>query len=131
MMRMGPEALLVLQRTSPRSGMAEYARLEYPRAERLSVDATIERELAYLPVKRSATQRLIRWAREWFRHDEAPPLPVLAAVRPKTFEVARERDAPGRPSSGAVLAAVPALRAGSRAEGEPHSISALPVLGRA
>jgi hypothetical protein len=130
MMRMGPEALLVAQKTAPRSGTAEYARLEYSRADLLSFEATIRSELKYLPVKRSAAQRLIRWGRQWFRHDEAR-IPVLAAVRPKTLEVGREPSAPAPPRSVATLAAVPALGAGASAEGEPHLISSLPVFSRA
>lgn len=129
MMRMGPEAVVVAQRTTPRLGMAEYARLEYPRGDRFSVDAAIRRELEYLPVHRSAVQRIVRWGREWLRRDRVR-VPVLAAVRPKEREVAREHGTRARSSSMASLAAVPALRTGVCAEGEPHSLSALPVFGR-
>jgi hypothetical protein len=130
MTRMGPEALLVQQKMSPRSGMAEYARLEYVRVDRRSVEAGIRLELEYLPSKRPAAQRFVRWGRELFRRDEARA-PVIAAVRPTEPEVAWGHGAPVRSGSSASLAAVPALRAGVCAEGEPKPISALPVFGRA
>lgn len=126
----GPEALLVMQRTGPRSGISEYARLDYPRGDQLSAAAAIGRELEYLPVKRSRAQRLIRWGRAWLRRD-ALRAPVLVAVRSKELEIPRGRGAAARPMSAASLAELPAVRAGVRAEAEPRPISALPVFGQA
>jgi hypothetical protein len=130
MVRMGPEALLVQQKMSPRSGMAEYARLEYARADRRSIEAGIRLELEYLPSKRPAAERFVRWGRELFRREEARG-PVLAAVRPTEPRAAGGRRALAQSGPGATLAVVPALQAGVRAEGEPKPISALPVFGRA
>jgi hypothetical protein len=130
MTQMGPESLLVQQRVSPRSGMAEYARLEYARADRFAVEAGIRLELDYLPSRDSAAQRFVRWGRSVLRRDEVR-VPMLAAVRPRELGVAPRHGAPARSSPVATLAAVPALRAAVRAEGEPQPIAALPVFRRA
>lgn len=127
---MGPEALLVMARTRTNSGVAEYARLEYPRANHLAVEAAVRRELKYLPVKRSAAERLVRWGRAWFHHDEVRE-PLLASVRAKTLEGTREGVVFSRSGASASLAAVPGLQGRARIEREPPAISAVPLFGRA
>jgi hypothetical protein len=83
-------------------------------------------------VKRSKTRALIRWRRKWFGRVDARVAPIAAspAVRPGAVETAAMSGKKARRTSQAPLAALPAVRAGFRPEGEPRSISAVPVFGR-
>ncbi len=126
---MGPEALMVMAWADYRADLAEFARWEYSSVEDRRVEAMIRRELEELPVKRSARGRLLRWGRELFRHEEARPTGTLA-FRPKAIEIAAELVPRTRDLSGVTLAALPAVRAGTRPEGTALPISAVPAFVR-
>jgi hypothetical protein len=130
MERIGPEALMVQSRIDPRVELAEFARMEYRFADMRSVEATIRGELKYLPVRRSASRRLLRWAHARLRGEEVRVVGSPAG-RSLAVGIAAERAA-GLPAlQGPALAAIPAARAGTRAERAAVPISAAPLFVRA
>jgi|GEM_PF-6911981 len=129
MMGMGPEALLLKSKVDPRAELAEYARLGYSRMEVRAVDAMIRRELEYLPVRRSAVQRLLGWGKKRLRHDEV----LLAggpAIWAKGVERPVDRGSEVRASAATSLAAMPAIRSEVQPRGAAPSISATLVFTR-
>jgi hypothetical protein len=130
MMRMGPEALLVKSKMDPRAELAEYARLEYSCADVHAIEARIRTELEYLPVRRSVGRRFLRWGQRRLRGEE-DRAEAGRTVAPHAVEIAAAGSVQARALSGATLAAMPAMRAGSRPERMMGPISAAPILGRA
>jgi len=133
MMRLGPEALLVASRVAPRADLVQYGQLEYARSDVLWVEAAVHARLEVMPVKRSTTAALLSWGRKWFRRADLRVAPIAAspAVRPRAAGTATMGGAAARRASQAPLAALPTTRTGFRPEGEPSSISAVPLYGRA
>jgi len=126
---MGPEALLVRSRVDPRVELAEYALRDCSRPEVRAVEEMIRRELACLPVRRSAAQRLLGWGRKRLRRDDVP-LAVAPAVWRERAEAPTKAGAPARALGEATLAAMPAVRAGVRPDRAGPLIAALPVYAR-
>jgi len=127
MVQVGPEALLVKSRVDPRAELAQYVHVKGSRGDVRATEAFLRRELAYLPVKRSAVQRLFGWGKKPARFDAAP-LGAGPVVWPKGIESGSKSMADAREFAGTGLAALPAVRAGARPQGAPTPISALPAL---
>jgi hypothetical protein len=130
---MGPEALLVSSRIASRAGLTEYAGLDYARSNVLCVEAAVRANRELLSGRPSAARGLLRWGRKWFRRVDARGSPIAAtlAARPKAVETSTRNLGPARGTPQAPLAALPALQAGVRPEGEPRSISEVLILRRA
>jgi hypothetical protein len=125
MIGMGPEALLLKSRIDPRAELAEYARLEYPRAEVLAVEARIRSELENLPGKRSIAGRLLGWRRK-----RSPVGDVLLASGPALWRKRAGSPLELRGLEDAPLAAMPAIRGRGPPAGAPSSIPEALVLAR-
>ena len=121
----GPEELLVKPRVDPRAELAQYAHFEGSRAGVRATDAMLRRELDFLPVKRSAFQRLLRWAKGEGRYERSP-LAAAPAVAPRGPHPGAAADA--RTVGRAGLAALPTLGAESRGPGAPAPVLLLPFL---
>jgi hypothetical protein len=128
-MPMGPEAVLVRSRSNPRSGLAEFARLEYPRLDPRSVEAMVE--VASRPPSANSPGLLGLFGRapKWLRRGDVR-IAASVAARRTAVEIAEERVTRARPLAPAPLAALPGIRSGLRPEGAARPISAVPVFGR-
>jgi len=129
MMRMGPEALLVTPTVDPRVALAEFAVRDSTREGVRAVKAMLRRELEYLPVRRTAAQRLMRWGRKRLRRDDLPLAAAPALVREAAVAPAKTH-AVARVFAGAALAAMGRLRAGARPKEAGALVAAAPVYAR-
>jgi len=126
---MGPEALLVRARFDPRVVLAEYALEDCTREAARTVEEMLRRELAALPVRRTLAQRLRGWGRQRLARTSVP----LAAA-PALCRGAAEGPVGGEPADPAyaevTLAAMPALRGGTRPAGAGALVGAAPAYAR-
>jgi hypothetical protein len=126
---MGPEGLLVNARIDPRVELAEYARLEYPERGPLYVEGWLRSEAAFLPARKTPSQRLLRWAARRLHLGRAVPERGAEATGAPLSAVAEEI-ADARELMSAPLAALPAYRAVRVRRRDAVPLSALPALGR-
>jgi hypothetical protein len=129
MIGMGPELLWVRSKFDPRPELAQHAAQVGSRAEVRALEEMIRRELEWLPVKRSASQRLFRWGKKRLGRGEVS-LALGPAVWGKRSDVPAQRGAKVREFAGTTLAGMPGVRAGVRPVAAPAPISAAPVFAR-
>jgi len=110
---MGPEALMVQSRASPRWDLADYARLEYPCEDIRVVAACIANGVAERPARAPPTGGWVSRARVWVR-----------------ARAARGAAEPAPRSEPTPLAALPATRAGAPPAAEAGPVWAIPMLAR-
>lgn len=129
MMGMGPEMALVKSRVDPRAELAQFAAHVGSRAEVRAVEEMIRRELEFLPVRRSAAQRFLRWGKKRLQRGEES-LEVGPAVWAKRADEPAEGRAAARTPAVTSLAAMPALRSGMAPKAGASPIPAAPVFAR-
>lgn len=126
MMRMGPEALMVLAKTAPRGSLEMYARAQFAREDARWMQKTLRRELDELPVKQTPMLRLRRAVGEWFGL-ATPRIEATPTSGTTGSEGYAERRARGASLPGVTLAAIPASQAGFGRERGRASIAAAPI----
>jgi hypothetical protein len=131
MTQMGPEALLMMSATARRSDVAEYARLEYRRAEAPRIEATLLSDFEAMHPKGAATRRIFSQALRLFKRGNTGQLSTKPAARAEAVGGAAMTEARVRSVVRPSLAALPAIQAGYRRSAGASPLSAVPTLGRA
>jgi hypothetical protein len=129
MTQMGPESLLVLSANARQRELAEYARLEYSRAEAPRMEATLLSDFEAMPSKLDGTRRLLGRARRLFRRGDAGQ-PLARQARVEALENHTMTAAWLPLVAGTSLVALTAIQVGARKEGA-SPLSAIPTLSRA
>jgi hypothetical protein len=122
MMRMGPEALMVVAKTAPRAGLEMYARAQFVREDAQRIEASLRAEREEIPVRYPPLRRLQRAVQGWLGHGVS-----RSGARRPGVETEPELRARDDPVAGLTLAALPVSHARFGPERRGASLAAAPI----
>ncbi|MCI4352677.1 MAG: hypothetical protein L3K14_04735 [Thermoplasmata archaeon] len=129
MERMGPEALLVASARTRSTSVAEFARLEYSRAEAPRIEGLLLWEMEGLRERRTVEGRLRKWGRALFRSPtpgSAREEPMRSPISAIPAGAAPQRGIPSAPN----LVTLPASIAAARPARDVFPLVAASIRGR-